>query len=142
MAREAAMVRELAGTWIRAVRRLDAAWRGAKELPSLTQLQLLEVLDEGALPLMAVARRLGVTGATCTRAVDSAVRRGWLDRIRDPQDRRVTWLRVTPEGLRARHDLETLIETQLVQSLSTVSTEDQAAFWRTLAVLADGEPRE
>jgi DNA-binding MarR family transcriptional regulator len=140
MARGAAMERELAGMWIRAVRRLDTARRGSKQLPSLTQLQLLEVLDEGALPLMAVARRLGITGATCTRAVDSAVRRGWLARIRDPQDRRVTWLRATPEGLRARHDLEDLIETQLIQSLTTVSSEDQAAFWRTLSVLADGAP--
>ncbi len=76
-----------------------AVFRARAGEPTATQWQILNLLKEsGPLPLMAVADRLAVTGATVARAVAAAAAHGWLVKDRDPHDRRLVWLRTTPSG--------------------------------------------
>lgn len=91
--------RDAARQWLWLDWEVGAVFRGRAGEPSATQWQILNALAEsGPLTLMAAAAHLGVTGATAARAVAAAARHGWLVKDRDPQDRRVVWLRITPAG--------------------------------------------
>jgi DNA-binding MarR family transcriptional regulator len=92
--------------------RLDEAWSrltrqisaDIKEYPHAippSQVYLLRLLDRrGALSMSDLANSLGITLSGCTAVVDRAVEAGWVDRRRDPNDRRVVLVGVSPEGER------------------------------------------
>lgn len=65
-----------------------------------TQFHTLMLLHERhTTTLMAMAEWLQVAGPTATRTIDALARKGFLLKDRDPQDRRIVWLRLTPEGV-------------------------------------------
>jgi DNA-binding MarR family transcriptional regulator len=128
--------------WFRAQRRFARALRsdGAAGMPSLTQLELMDLLEsQGTLSLMHAAERLGVTGATAVRAVEAAVRRGWIEKMRDPQDRRVVWLRTTPAGLSAREAARRVMARRLQAMLEGATAEELAIMARLLGIMAGWE---
>ncbi len=64
-----------------------------------TQYHILYVIrDMGTLTLMDMAKHLQVSAPTATRAVDALVQKGLLNKERDPQDRRLVWLRLSNAG--------------------------------------------
>lgn len=66
---------------------------------STTQYQALAILAEvEPVTAMAMAGLLRIAGPTATRTLDSLERRGLVVKERDPQDRRVVWLRITGAG--------------------------------------------
>lgn len=66
---------------------------------STTQFQALAILHEvEPVTAMAMAGLLRIAGPTATRALDSLERRALVLKERDPQDRRIVWLRLTNEG--------------------------------------------
>jgi DNA-binding MarR family transcriptional regulator len=69
------------------------------------QFGVLTVLGaNGPLALSEVARKTEVTAANVTLVVENLVKAGWVERVRDERDRRVTRAQATPAGL-------TLLET-------------------------------
>jgi DNA-binding MarR family transcriptional regulator len=101
--------------------------------PSAVQLALLNLLaDGGAVALMDAARRLGVSGATATRAAESAHRRGWIRKTRDPHDRRIVWLTLTEAGDAVRRDFRGRVAGRLQAMAGAVAEEAWAGFWATL----------
>jgi DNA-binding MarR family transcriptional regulator len=97
--------------------RLDEAWSrlsrqvaaDIKEYPisiPLSQAYLLRLLDQrGPLRMSEIATRLGVKLSGCTALVDRAVEAGWVVRERDPHDRRVVRVTVSPDGERILDEL-------------------------------------
>ncbi len=72
--------------------------QGDAEL-STTQYQALAILAEAEpVTAMAMAGLLRIAGPTATRTLDSLERRELVVKERDPQDRRVVWLRITEAG--------------------------------------------
>lgn len=66
-----------------------------------TQYHILYLIrDRRTLTLMDMAKHLQVSAPTATRAVDALVQKGLLCKERDPQDRRLVWLRLSDEGIR------------------------------------------
>jgi MarR family 2-MHQ and catechol resistance regulon transcriptional repressor len=66
---------------------------------SVTQCYALEVLVErGPSRSQALAEVLMLDKSTTTRVVDALVRKGYVERLPDPEDARAVSLRVTPEG--------------------------------------------
>jgi DNA-binding MarR family transcriptional regulator len=132
----------LADVWFRAHRRFDVVFRGHQG-PSPTQLELFNLLSEaGTLSLMEAAGRMGVSGATLARAVDAAVRRGWIAKVRDPQDRRVVWLRNTEAGTREQEALRLLLANHLTRLLDGASSDDVSGLGRVLARVSGLQPAE
>ena len=82
------------------VREFERQFRDQGEFDlSTTQFQALSTLREAEpLTAMAMAGLLRIAGPTATRAVDSLKRRGLIVKERDPQDRRIIWLRLTQAG--------------------------------------------
>lgn len=67
--------------------------------PSLLQVATLYVLDAGSRPTVRdLAARIGRSMSATSRMVDQLVRRGWVDRGEDPDDRRAKRLELTPAG--------------------------------------------
>ncbi|MHB0869981.1 MAG: MarR family winged helix-turn-helix transcriptional regulator [Chloroflexota bacterium] len=66
---------------------------------TMTQLRALGLLKRGRRLPSELARDLGVTPATSSELVDLLVRRGMVERGDEPEDRRLTPLRVTSAGL-------------------------------------------
>lgn len=66
---------------------------------SVTQCYALEVLvGRGALRSQALAAALHLDKSTTTRVVDALVRKGYVERLPDPDDARAVLLRITRKG--------------------------------------------
>ncbi|MFF8830926.1 MarR family winged helix-turn-helix transcriptional regulator [Streptomyces sp. NPDC015131] len=70
-----------------------------EERVTLPQFRLLVVLStQGPAKLVALADRLGVNPSTAMRMIDRLIAAGLVDRRVNPESRRETILRLTPEG--------------------------------------------
>jgi MarR family 2-MHQ and catechol resistance regulon transcriptional repressor len=66
---------------------------------SISQSHILDVLaEEGDLTMQGLAKRMFKSVSTMTRVVAQLVRRGYVKRRQDPEDRRAVWISITPQG--------------------------------------------
>ena len=87
---------------LRAADNLHAKWNEALKPfgVSFTQYGALRILsgEEQGLPSSVIGERMTTRDSDVTRLVDRLVARGLVERHRDPEDRRVVWVRLTPAG--------------------------------------------
>jgi DNA-binding MarR family transcriptional regulator len=76
---------------------------------SITQMKALHVLTEGGseVSVKELSDRLGLSLPGASRIVDALMRRGWLERREDPDDRRMKRVGVTAEGRKVLDRIET-----------------------------------
>jgi DNA-binding MarR family transcriptional regulator len=76
---------------------------------SITQMKTLHVLAEGGseVSVKELSDRLGLSLPGASRIVDALMRRGWLERREDPDDRRMKRIGITGEGRKALDRIET-----------------------------------
>lgn len=84
-----------------------------------------------------LARRLGVTPATCTWVTDQLVGLGFVDRRPSREDRRQILLSVTPKGKRALAAIWRRFDESLGELLVGVPTRDVATAAQVLRTMAD-----
>ena len=66
---------------------------------SISQCYILDVLAEGGdLTMQQLAKRMYKSVSTMTRVVSQLVRRGYVKRRQEPEDRRVVHVSITPQG--------------------------------------------
>jgi DNA-binding MarR family transcriptional regulator len=67
---------------------------------SITHMKTLHVLADGGseLSVKELSDRLGLSLPGASRIVEALMRRGWLERREDPDDRRMKRVRITDEG--------------------------------------------
>lgn len=83
------------------------------------------------------AATLGITTGTLTVAIDRLVRKGYVDRHRDPDDRRVVRIELTKKGKLA-YRMHNKFHTLLVDRLTTPLDDGQrAVLMQTLQGIAD-----
>lgn len=94
------MTPEFTDALLAIVRRFGTAERDAVCCGDVTvkQCMALQILLDEPLAVGALADRMGVTPGATTRLVDGMIGRGWLERRRDPDDRRRVLLELTEEG--------------------------------------------
>lgn len=118
----------------RAARRDLALPLGASSMAAL-----VTVAEQGPLRLGDLARHEGVTPATLSRIVAALEEEGYAERTVDAEDRRSSWLAVTPAGRRllegVRHDRAELIAGR-VDRLTDEQRESLAAALEALEALA------
>jgi DNA-binding MarR family transcriptional regulator len=75
---------------------------------SITQMKTLHVLADGGseLSVKEMSDRLGLSLPGASRIVDALMRRGWLERREDPDDRRMKRVRITDEGRKVLDRIE------------------------------------
>ena len=76
---------------------------------SMAQLHIMYTLQRnGEMPMSRLAELLNVSLSSATGLIDRIEERGFVERTRVPEDRRVVKIRVTPEGLRMLTEIDAL----------------------------------
>jgi len=84
-----------------------------------------------------LARRLGVTPATCTASIDQLVEQGYVARRPSETDRRQIVLLVTPKGHRALEEVWGKFDRSLREVLVGIPPKDIVTTARTIATIAE-----
>ncbi len=89
-----------------------------------------------------LAHRLGGSFSNATVLVDRLVDRGLVERMADPQDRRVVLVRVADEGQQLIDQLVTSWRTLSTPLLETLAPEDLSKVHEALRVLLEAARRD
>ena len=84
-----------------------------------------------------LAARLGVTPATVVPLSDRLEERGYLRRVPDSDDRRLTWLELTPAGEEFFQRLWLPSRAKLMEALAAFTPQELGTFERLLNRVAD-----
>jgi DNA-binding MarR family transcriptional regulator len=97
------------------------------------------VLCHRSMPLTMgdVSRILGIPFSTATRTVDWLVENGYVQRLTDPEDRRVVLVGPTEAGKALNQAMNNLILERAEQLLQNFSPEERKEFGRLLGKLVD-----
>jgi DNA-binding MarR family transcriptional regulator len=115
---------------------------------SMAQLNILYTLQRnGEMPMSRLAELLNVSLSSATGLIDRIEERGFVERTRVPEDRRVVKIRVTPEGLRMLGEIDALSDDILRDVLGRIGpsklggvAQAVTALRSALAVATGGEP--
>jgi DNA-binding MarR family transcriptional regulator len=80
---------------------------------SMAQYRLLSWLEPGDEAAVGLAERMAVTPPSITALVDGLVKRGYVDRVPDPSDRRRLPLHLTAEGATVLRSADAAVEARL-----------------------------
>ena len=121
-------------------RLLARASGGPDEGPPMTSTQrlaLFETATGGPVRLSELAERMGITAPTASRAVDTLVEIGLLERLPDPADRRAVRIDVTRPGRKLIEERKARAATALEPAVAALSPQDRARLAALLTRLAD-----
>jgi DNA-binding MarR family transcriptional regulator len=108
----------------------------------LKQYAILSVLrDQGAMPQQALGEQMHVDPNNLVLLLNDAEAAGWVERRRDPSDRRRHIVVLTDPGVEALKHAEEAIEEVEDQVLGPLSAEQRATLRRLLQKAAAGEGR-
>jgi DNA-binding MarR family transcriptional regulator len=99
------------------------------------QMGSLMRIAAGACTMSELARYQSVSLPTISKSVDMLVRRGWVERWVDKQDRRQTMARLTPSGRRMLAHIKERTERQVAYTLAPLTTAERAQLVTALNVL-------
>ena len=108
---------------------------------TVQQCMALQTLYDESLAIGTLAERMGVTPGATTRLVDGMIGRGWVDRRRDPDDRRRVLLELTDEGRREAEYLRGCTEEVVDAVVAEVPADERAAVLDALRTLREAFDR-
>jgi DNA-binding MarR family transcriptional regulator len=112
------------------------------ELTGASRAVLTHLAVTGPLTVGEAAAHLDRAQSVVSEIVDGLVRKGLLERERDPADRRRTLVWLTPAGHEAiRRDAEVLGVDMLAEAIATMSGADRTALLTGAAALLAAAPR-
>ena len=93
----------------------------------------LRVLAErGDLNQLELSKRVGIASTTAVPAIDHLEKRGLVERVRDPKDRRAYYIRLKDEGKRLVNEVFPEITDMISASLDGISQKDMRVFWKVM----------
>lgn len=99
-------------------------------------MHVIEAIDlEGAKNMTSVARSLGVTTGTLTIAVNSLVKKGYVDRVRSEEDRRVVLISLSKKGQNAYLHHQQFHEQMIEAIVEELTQEEQVVLEKALIKL-------
>ncbi len=102
---------------------------------STPQLKALLLISEEEIRMRELARKLGGSFSNATVLVDRLVERGLVERLDDPEDRRVVLVRVTEKGQHLIEQLATSWQALSAPLLENLNPEDLATVSEAFRVL-------
>jgi DNA-binding MarR family transcriptional regulator len=108
---------------------------------TVQQCMALQLLHEESLAIGALAERMGVTPGATTRLVDGMIGRGWLERRRDPDDRRRVLLKLTEEGRQEAEYLRDSTEEVVEDVLEELPADERETILAALRSLREAMQR-
>ena len=99
-------------------------------------MHVIEAVDmEGARNMTSVAKTLGVTTGTLTIAVNSLVKKGYVERVRSEEDRRVVLISRSEKGRKAYLHHQRFHEQMIEAIVEELSAEEQVVLEKALVKL-------
>jgi DNA-binding MarR family transcriptional regulator len=95
-----------------------------------------ELTDAGALSQQQLGERLGLEKSTVSRLAAGLERRGWLERVRDPANRRYYQLALTPTGVTAAERIGAYFTEQHQHLFAALTAEERAGLLVGMSGLA------
>jgi DNA-binding MarR family transcriptional regulator len=99
------------------------------------QMGILMRIAAGPCTMSELARFQAVSLPTISKSVDMLVRRGWLERRIDQDDRRQTMTRLTPSGKRMLAHITQRTERQVTRTLAPLTPPEREELVSTLNIL-------
>lgn len=100
---------------------------------TMPQLIVLEDLSRtGPLKMSDLAHRMHVTTAAATGMIDRLVRDGYVARVNDPKDRRITWIKLTGKGEKSTHHIVAQRKHITAQMFGMISNNEREEYLRIL----------
>ncbi len=100
------------------------------------RLGLYELYVGGPMRLNDLAERMGISAPTASRAIDVLVEVGFVDRLRDPNDRRALRLGLTESGQARASEREARVATAFTPALASLTAAERKQLVALLARLA------
>ena len=113
----------------------DTVCGGGVTIPQCVVLQLL--LDD-PLDVSSLAAEVGGSISAMTRLVDGLERRGWVERTRDPDDRRRVVIQLTPSGHEEATRLSALTHGAVAAVLQHIPEKKHAQCLASLELIREG----
>lgn len=105
---------------------------------SMSQLHVMSMLDRhGEMPMSRLAEMVDVSLSNATGLIDRMEERGFVERIRVPDDRRVVLVRITTSGRKLLDDIEILRAETLRTVLDRLDPDQLDGIARATADLRD-----
>ena len=105
------------------------------DLPD-AELRCLQLFgDERYLTPKGIAHKMNVVKSRVTRIIDGMVRRKLIQRVKDPEDSRITLLSLTPKGQEKLKEINDFLESIHLEVLSQMAPEQRKAVLSNLEVL-------
>src|SRR5215472_925472 len=126
--------------WARTMAAVGAAtgpFFGDLEITTAQMRVLGQLKHHGRMSGRDLAGHLGVTPGTVIPLIDRLEERGYLRRVPDRADRRLTWLELTPAGEEFFSGLWLPAGTTVMQAIARLTPEDRQTFQRLLGQIAD-----
>jgi DNA-binding MarR family transcriptional regulator len=101
--------------------------------PRYTIVRMLYLSPEGALPQSEIAQALHVSAANVTQLIDALASDGWVERVVNPADRRVTYAQLTELGKERCSVLVPAIVDFMLESVSVLDKDEQAELRRLVS---------
>ena len=103
---------------------------------TVNDMHVIEAVDmEGARNMTSVAKTLGVTTGTLTIAVNSLVKKGYVERVRSEEDRRVVLISLSEKGRKAYLHHQRFHEQMIEAIVEELSAEEQVVLEKALVKL-------
>jgi DNA-binding MarR family transcriptional regulator len=107
------------------------------EMVSLPQFRILVVIaSSGPLRMGALARRVGSTPSTLSRAIDRLESGGWVRREQSPDSRREILIHLSPHGEQLVAHVTDRRRREISEVLEQLKPDDRAAVGRAFALFA------
>ena len=105
------------------------------QLPD-AELRCLQLFaNERYLTPKGIAHKMNVVKSRVTRIIDGMVRRKLIQRVKDPEDSRITLLSLTPKGQEKLNEIDSFLESIHLEVLSQLAPEQRKAMLTNLELL-------
>jgi DNA-binding MarR family transcriptional regulator len=103
---------------------------------SMAQLNIMYLLQRrGEMPMSRLAELLNVSLSNATGLIDRIEERGYVERTRVPEDRRIVLIRVTPEGERMLDEIDAVSDDLLRSTLVNLKSSQLAGVAQAASAL-------
>ncbi len=119
------------------MRVMSAEMRTSEHSPAANHVPLLGTLQFRPYTLSDLAETHSVSSPTMSSTISTLEERGWVQRERSQEDRRIVWVSITPEGKRVLDDIQQHVIKRIAALLEDLSDEDKAHLIEGLTVLRD-----
>ncbi|MEW2272663.1 MarR family winged helix-turn-helix transcriptional regulator [Streptomyces griseofuscus] len=109
----------------------------SEEITSPQFAVLNALVAEPGLDQRTVGERVGLDRSTIAEVISRLIRRGFLDKVRDPQDGRRFLLRVTDDGIQAHRKLAARTARMNQVFLAPLSAEERTSFFALIRRVTD-----